>query len=81
MVLCRAFLRSLCDVKDANYTDPSQDIEKESIANFASCFSMDINDFLFSLNIDNVNMIKLLQYLKESNIMHKVRTLLSITAV
>ncbi|MCO5590825.1 hypothetical protein L7F22_044800 [Adiantum nelumboides] len=31
-----------------------------------------INDFLFSLNIDNINMFKLWQYMKESNIVHKV---------
>ncbi|KFK42393.1 hypothetical protein AALP_AA2G250200 [Arabis alpina] len=34
--------------------------------------SMAINDFLFSLNIDNINLFKLLAYIKESNIVHKV---------
>ncbi|KAL5538021.1 hypothetical protein UlMin_045348 [Ulmus minor] len=69
MVLCRAFLQSLCNEKDANYF---LDTGKASEANGASYSSMAINDFLFSLNIDNINLIKLLQYLKESNIMHKV---------
>lgn len=46
--------------------------EKESGENGSSDFSMAINDFLFSLNIDNINLIKLHQYIKESNIMHKV---------
>ena len=72
MVLCRAFLQILCSEKDASYRHPFQDNEKTSEANSASCSSMAINDFLFSLNIDNINLIKLLQYLKESNIMHKV---------
>lgn len=34
--------------------------------------SMTINDFLFSLNIDNINFVKLINYVKESNIIHKV---------
>ncbi|KAJ0962912.1 hypothetical protein J5N97_028034 [Dioscorea zingiberensis] len=34
--------------------------------------SMTINDFLFSLDIDNINLVKLHQYVKESNISHKV---------
>lgn len=72
LVLCRAFLKCLCTEKDDSYTDPSQDIEKASKGNFAFCSSTGINDFLFSLNVDNINLIKLLQYLKESNIMHKV---------
>lgn len=35
--------------------------------------SMAIYDFLFSLNIDNINLVKLLAYIKESNIIHKVK--------
>uniref|UniRef100_A0A0D9WE08 Helicase ATP-binding domain-containing protein n=1 Tax=Leersia perrieri TaxID=77586 RepID=A0A0D9WE08_9ORYZ len=34
--------------------------------------SMTINQFLFSLDIDNINIVKLCQYVKESNIIHKV---------
>ncbi|KAL2645440.1 hypothetical protein R1flu_013027 [Riccia fluitans] len=33
---------------------------------------MTINDFLFSLNIDNLNLFKIRRYIKESNIVHKV---------
>ncbi|KAL5202435.1 hypothetical protein ABZP36_013387 [Zizania latifolia] len=35
--------------------------------------SMTINQFLFSLDIDNINIVKLCQYVKESNIIHKVK--------
>lgn len=35
--------------------------------------SMAINDFLFSLNIDNINLVKLVRYIKESNIINKVK--------
>lgn len=72
LVLTRAFLRTLCNVKDAVLLDSFQDTEKASIAKGAPDSSMAINDFLFSLNIDNINLVKLLQYIKESNIMHKV---------
>lgn len=34
--------------------------------------SMAINDFLFSLNIDNINLVKLVRYIKESNIINKI---------
>lgn len=34
--------------------------------------SMTINQFLFSLDIDNINIVKLCQFVKESNIIHKV---------
>lgn len=39
----------------------------------ASNSSMAINDFLFSLNIDNINLVKLVRYIKESNIVNKVK--------
>jgi len=35
--------------------------------------SMTINQFLFSLDINNINIVKLCQYVKESNIVHKVK--------
>ncbi|CAI0423039.1 unnamed protein product [Linum tenue] len=60
MVLTRAFLRSLCVEKDAVDSD---NIFQTSVA---------INEFLFSLNIDNINLVKLLRYVKESNLIHKV---------
>ncbi|XP_062073378.1 uncharacterized protein LOC133777698 isoform X1 [Humulus lupulus] len=72
IVICRAFLETLHNANDGSYTDSSQNTPKASEANLASYSSMAINDFLFSVNIDNINLIKLHQYLKESNIMHKV---------
>lgn len=33
---------------------------------------MTINDFVFSLKIDSINLFKLRRYIKESNIVHKV---------
>ncbi|KAH7547286.1 hypothetical protein FEM48_Zijuj01G0293600 [Ziziphus jujuba var. spinosa] len=72
LVLARAFLQILYNEKDANYMNSFQCTEKESGENGASDSSVAINDFLFSLNIDNINLIKLHQYIKESNIMHKV---------
>uniref|UniRef100_A0A2N9EY99 Helicase ATP-binding domain-containing protein n=1 Tax=Fagus sylvatica TaxID=28930 RepID=A0A2N9EY99_FAGSY len=68
MVLTRAFLQILRE--DASVDLPHT--EKASGANSAFYASMAINDFLFSLNIDNINLVKLLQYIKESNIIHKV---------
>jgi chromosome transmission fidelity protein 1 len=70
MVLTRAFLQIL--LEDVSYVDVPQDTGKASGANDASNSSVAINDFLFSLNIDNINLVKLLQYIKESNIMYKV---------
>ncbi|ONK80248.1 uncharacterized protein A4U43_C01F15530 [Asparagus officinalis] len=34
--------------------------------------SMTINEFMFSLDIDNINLVKLHRYVKESNIIHKI---------
>ncbi|XP_041015216.1 ATP-dependent DNA helicase DDX11 [Juglans microcarpa x Juglans regia] len=70
MVVSRAFLQILHE--NASYVDPSQDTEKTYGANGSSDSSLAINDFLFSLDIDNINLVKLLQYIKESNIMYKV---------
>ncbi|KAF8667014.1 hypothetical protein HU200_053185 [Digitaria exilis] len=55
-VLTRSFLRVLIN---------NQDVDK-------TMSSMTINQFLFSLDIDNINIVKLCQYVKESNIIHKV---------
>ncbi|GKV27023.1 hypothetical protein SLEP1_g36231 [Rubroshorea leprosula] len=71
MVLTRAFLQVLNE-KDVNYTSACQDSERGGGTKDIFDTSMAINDFLFSLNIDNINLFKLLQYVKESNIMHKV---------
>ncbi|CAL2245522.1 unnamed protein product [Prunus armeniaca] len=71
MVLTRAF-RQVFLKDDRSYGDSFRDTEKVSGASGTSTSSMAINDFLFSLNVDNINLVKLLQYIKESNIMHKV---------
>ncbi|PVH61611.1 hypothetical protein PAHAL_3G076500 [Panicum hallii] len=55
-VLTRSFLRVLTNNQDGAST----------------LSSMTINQFLFSLDIDNINIVKLCQYVKESNIIHKV---------
>ncbi|KAM3407885.1 hypothetical protein ACQJBY_001302 [Aegilops geniculata] len=55
-VLTRSFLRCLISNEDCS----------------SAVTSMTINKFLFSLDIDNINIVKLCQYLKESNIVHKV---------
>lgn len=71
MVLTRAFMQAIFDKNEAiddatcNAVDTAtQEIPSES--------SMTINDFLFSLNIDNINFVKLISYVKESRIIHKV---------
>ncbi|KAL1551550.1 RNA helicase [Salvia divinorum] len=62
MIITRAFVRMLsCDEKHVNGTDHP-----------VPCDTMTINEFLFALNIDNINLVKLLQYVKESNIIYKV---------
>lgn len=72
MVLTRAFLRVLLHEKDAYLIDSCQDTEKTFEESRASEFTMSINNFMFELNVDNINLVKLVKYLKESKIMHKV---------
>uniref|UniRef100_A0A1J3GME6 Putative ATP-dependent RNA helicase DDX11-like protein 8 n=1 Tax=Noccaea caerulescens TaxID=107243 RepID=A0A1J3GME6_NOCCA len=61
LILIRALLKPLAsDTNLINTGNPS------------GCCSMAIYDFLFSLSIDNINLVKLLAYIKESNIIHKV---------
>ncbi|XP_061359565.1 uncharacterized protein LOC133303640 isoform X4 [Gastrolobium bilobum] len=72
MVLTQAFLRVLLNEKDENLGDSCHGIEQTSEESRASDFTMSINDFFFELNIDNINLVRLLKYIKESNIMHKV---------
>uniref|UniRef100_A0A7N0UY48 Helicase ATP-binding domain-containing protein n=1 Tax=Kalanchoe fedtschenkoi TaxID=63787 RepID=A0A7N0UY48_KALFE len=71
LILTRAFLKALHE--EETFVSPFQDRDNNSStpAKVAdSTFS--INDFLFSINIDNINLVKLLRYMKESNIIHKV---------
>ncbi|KAM5579028.1 hypothetical protein ABKV19_009028 [Rosa sericea] len=70
-VLTRAFLRVLLN-EDTGYEGSCHDTENSSGENGVPTSSMAINDFLFSLNIDNINLVKLLEYIKESKIMHKI---------
>ncbi|CAI0423041.1 unnamed protein product [Linum tenue] len=72
MVLTRAFLRSLCgDLGSADIHGCQ--VEKDAVdSDNIFQTSVAINEFLFSLNIDNINLVKLLRYVKESNLIHKV---------
>ncbi|XP_052183885.1 uncharacterized protein LOC127795942 [Diospyros lotus] len=72
MVLTRAFLQTLRPDDSTGSTEPCYDAEGASRAKSAENCSMAINEFLFSLNIDNINLVKLLRYIKESNIIYKV---------
>ncbi|XP_024969557.1 ATP-dependent DNA helicase DDX11 isoform X2 [Cynara cardunculus var. scolymus] len=67
MVLTRAFIQTLCNKDNASLVDSSCCPAK----NVSEC-SLCINEFVFSLNIDNINLVKLLQYIKDSNMIHKV---------
>ncbi|GFP99921.1 probable ATP-dependent RNA helicase ddx11 [Phtheirospermum japonicum] len=69
MTLTRAFLEMLSDgSKAVRHSDPPCDADE---IKSASDSTMTINEFLFALNIDNINLVKLLQYMKESNIIYK----------
>ncbi|KAL7603756.1 hypothetical protein Lser_V15G18180 [Lactuca serriola] len=68
MILTRAFIQTLCNKDDTNFIDSSI---LEELPNGSEC-SLRINEFVFSLNIDNINLVKLLQYIKDSNMIHKV---------
>lgn len=72
MFLTKAFLQVLLNNNDADYLNTCRETEKTLGVKPTSDFSMAINDFLFSLNIDNINFFKLLEYIRESNIIHKV---------
>lgn len=73
MILTRAFIQTLCNKDDTNFIDSSI---LEELPNGSEC-SLRINEFVFSLNIDNINLVKLLQYIKDSNMIHKVSFLFS----
>ncbi|GBG69495.1 hypothetical protein CBR_g4188 [Chara braunii] len=46
--------------------------EQGNVGSGKSAQMMPLNDFLFSLEIDNLNLFKLERYLRESNVVHKV---------
>ncbi|XP_022152609.1 ATP-dependent DNA helicase DDX11 isoform X2 [Momordica charantia] len=70
IIVTRALLKILHNEKEASYVEPCQN--NTSGKKGTLDYAMAINEFLFSLNIDNINFVKLLQYMKESNIVHKV---------
>ncbi|XP_017699231.3 ATP-dependent DNA helicase DDX11 [Phoenix dactylifera] len=72
IVLIQSFLRLLvgCQEDSSGISNIHADQATEE-KNFGDT-SMTINEFLFSLNIDNINLVKLHRYVKESNIIHKV---------
>ncbi|XP_065868861.1 uncharacterized protein [Euphorbia lathyris] len=72
MVITRALLQALSSEKDLSHINTCQVEETCAEMKSVSDTSMAINDFLFSLNIDNINLVKLLQYIRESNIIHKI---------
>ncbi|KAJ8756103.1 hypothetical protein K2173_024650 [Erythroxylum novogranatense] len=72
MVLTRAFLQTLRNENDSSSVNTCQEEEKFAEAKAILDTSMAINEFLFSLNIDNINLVKLIHYLKESNFVHKI---------
>ncbi|CAH8392447.1 unnamed protein product [Eruca vesicaria subsp. sativa] len=69
LILIRALLKPL-DTSDRNLNSVNSGLPSKSKP-CGGC-SMAIYDFLFSLNIDNINLVKLLAYIKQSNIIHKV---------
>ncbi|KAJ4959423.1 hypothetical protein NE237_026534 [Protea cynaroides] len=72
MVITRAFLRVFLDDKNTSILKSCHSTEHDPGEKNVCDSSLAINEFLFSLNIDNINLVKLMLYIKESNIIHKV---------
>ena len=78
MVLIQAFLHCLSGNQQKDMRDQSScgQVNGRSFEtgekNTRDDLVMTINEFLFSLDIDNINLVKLQCYMKESNIIHKV---------
>ncbi|XP_072998830.1 uncharacterized protein [Typha latifolia] len=72
IALTQSFLRFLIGCQDHGCIASSCNTDKTSEKKIFCDKSMTINEFLFSLDIDNINLIKVCQYLKESKIVHKV---------
>ncbi|KAK1312301.1 DNA repair helicase UVH6 [Acorus calamus] len=70
MVLTKAFLRYLENTSTVPLSScgAETDPDKKPVMDASTT----INEFLFSLDIDNINLIKLQHYVKESNIIYKV---------
>ncbi|XP_057854294.2 uncharacterized protein LOC131064226 isoform X2 [Cryptomeria japonica] len=77
LVLVQAFLQCLSDDKKKYMSGRSaNDLVNVQSPEFDGNDSengviMTVNEFLFSLEIDNINLVKLQRYMKESNIIHK----------
>ncbi|KAF6164159.1 hypothetical protein GIB67_010129 [Kingdonia uniflora] len=72
MVLTSAFRRVLSQEKDSSPLNPCNNIQRPDEQKSICDSSMTINDFLFCTETDNINLIKLQSYIKESNIIHKI---------
>ncbi|XP_078428985.1 RAD3-like DNA-binding helicase protein isoform X2 [Wolffia australiana] len=68
MILAKAFLGTLLGCENGTGVHVMNASEPKIPADY----SMTINEFLFSLDVDNINLVKLCQYIKESNVIHKV---------
>ncbi|KAK9666160.1 hypothetical protein RND81_14G165300 [Saponaria officinalis] len=66
MIVTQAFIQAT--LPDGAISDATDKATQEG----SSGSSVEINDFLFNLNVDNINFVKLINYVKESNIIHKV---------
>ncbi|KAJ4888446.1 RAD3-like DNA-binding helicase protein [Raphanus sativus] len=72
LILIRALLKPLATTSDRNLNGGNSGLDTSKSSKPCGGCSMAIYDFLFSLNIDNINLVKLLAYIKQSNIIHKV---------
>ncbi|CAN8233350.1 unnamed protein product [Cochlearia groenlandica] len=72
LILIQALLKPIANDRNLNTRNNGIDTGSPSKNKPSRGCSMAIYDFLFSLNIDNINLVKLLAYFKESNIVHKV---------
>lgn len=70
--IIRSFIELLATSADTHATTATNGTVGSSGKGNASGKMMTINDFLFSLEIDNLNLFKIRRYIKDSNIVHKV---------
>lgn len=74
LTLTAAFLRRLCLTKEGDFAPPKCTMTSAGASADASAAGevTALNDFLFSLHIDNVNLFRLERYVRESHAVHKV---------
>jgi len=81
IALTKSFLQLLLGYKeDACAATPGRPEQVHGQKGFCDV-SMTINEFVFSLDIDNINLVKLHRYVKESNIIHKVHYFLLLNSI